>query len=122
MPLSEMVKRCRSASASNPIRVRGGSLTCLSIIQFRNREAFPTRARAIKEAPFSGKWAKAPGFVRHSFTHFHLEIEVYVARFSRRPNFDGVWVTREKLGHTALPTAMKKLIHHALEGKKTRKR
>ncbi len=86
------------------------------------REAFPTRLRAIKEAPFSGKWVKVPGFVRHSFTYFHLEIEVYVARFSRRPIFDGVWVAREKLGHTALPTAMKKLIHHALEGKKTRGR
>ena len=86
------------------------------------RKTFPTRARAIKEVPFSGKWAKVPGFVRHSFTHFHLEIEVYVARFHRRPNFDGAWVTREKLGQAALPTAMKKLIHHALDVKKTRGR
>jgi len=79
------------------------------------RPSFPSPARAKKEVPFSGNWAKVRGILRHSFTHFHLEIEVYVARFSRRPKFDGVWVARDNLGQTALPTAMKKLIHHAFE-------
>ena len=83
------------------------------------RNSFPTRGRAIKEVPIPGKWEKVPGFVRHSFTHFHLEIEVYVARFTRRPKFDGVWVAPEKLSEVALPTAMKKLIHHALDIAKT---
>jgi A/G-specific adenine glycosylase len=77
------------------------------------RQSFPARARALKEAPFAGQWTKVPGFVGHSFTHFHLEIEVYVGRFTRRPKFDGMWVAREKLGASALPTVMKKLLHHA---------
>ncbi len=86
------------------------------------RESFPARARAIKQAPFAGQWDKVPGFVRHSFTHFHLEMEVYVGRFARRPKFNGIWVSPEQLGETALPTVMKKLVHHALESNATRAR
>jgi len=86
------------------------------------RKSFPTRARALKDVPFAGPWTKVPGVVRHSFTHFHLEIEVYVGRFTRRPKFDGMWVTREKFGTTALPTVMKKLVHHGLDANKKRSR
>jgi A/G-specific adenine glycosylase len=78
------------------------------------RKSFPTCGRALKESPVLGKWKKLPGLVRHSFTHFQLELEVYVARFTRRPKFDGVWVSPDKLSKVALPTVMKKLIHHAL--------
>ena len=86
------------------------------------RQSFPSPVRAKNEIPFSGDWAKVPGIVRHSFTHFHLEIEVYVARFSRRPKFDGVWVARDNFGQTALPTAMKKLLDHAFEFKNSARR
>ncbi len=84
------------------------------------RSAFPTRARALKEVPFPGRWSKAPGVVRHSFTHFHLEIEVYVAHFNRRPVFSGKWVAPEGLRETALPTAMRKLVRHALDANEKR--
>ena len=80
------------------------------------------RDGVVKEVPFAGPWTKVPGIVRHSFTHFHLEIEVYVGRFTRRPKFDGMWVTRRKLGATALPTVMKKLVHHGLDANKERAR
>jgi len=86
------------------------------------RSGFPARETALKEVPFAGPWTKLPGVVRHSFTHFHLEIEVYVARFKRRPKFDGVWVACDRLGETALPTAMRKLVQHALEENGTRAR
>jgi len=48
-------------------------------------EKFPSPAAALKQAPFGAKWKKRPGIVRHGFTHFELEIEVYVAEVVKRP-------------------------------------
>jgi A/G-specific adenine glycosylase len=48
-------------------------------------ESFPSRAEALLQAPFRGDWVKRSGVVRHGFTHFELEIEVYVVEVSRRP-------------------------------------
>ncbi len=48
-------------------------------------EKFPSTAQAIKQAPFEADWKKRPGIVRHGFTHFELEIEVYVADIAKRP-------------------------------------
>jgi A/G-specific adenine glycosylase len=48
-------------------------------------ENFPSPARAIKQAPFAATWKKCPGIVRHGFTHFELETEVYVAEVAKRP-------------------------------------
>lgn len=42
-------------------------------------ENFPKRAEALKQAPFQAEWKKLPGIVRHGFTHFELEIEVWEA-------------------------------------------
>jgi A/G-specific adenine glycosylase len=39
----------------------------------------------MKQAPFKAEWKKRVGVVRHGFTHFELEIEVYVAEVSARP-------------------------------------
>lgn len=39
---------------------------------------FPSRRDAVAQAPFSADWRKRTGLVRHGFTHFELEIEVYV--------------------------------------------
>jgi A/G-specific adenine glycosylase len=67
------------------------------------------------EAPFTGKWIKRPGIVRHGFTHFELELEVYAATFARRPNGEGRWVFAADIASAALPTVMRKLIAHALK-------
>jgi A/G-specific adenine glycosylase len=76
-------------------------------------ETFPESALALEEAPFLGQWVKQPGFVRHVFTHFVLELEVYAARFIRRPNGEGLWLSGNELEHAALPTVMRKVIAHA---------
>jgi A/G-specific adenine glycosylase len=52
-------------------------------------ENFPSLAKAIKQAPFEAAWKKRPGIVRHGFTHFELEIEVYVAEVTKRPTHIG---------------------------------
>ncbi len=48
-------------------------------------EEFPSKPEAMKQAPFKADWKKRTGMVRHGFTHFELEIEVYVANVSTRP-------------------------------------
>ena len=89
---------------------------------------FPKPAEALKQAPFKAAWKKLGGVVRHGFTHFELEIEVWTAEVNARPasyqalGADGAspgmtevfWVAVEKLGAVALPTVMRKIVAHAL--------
>ena len=79
-------------------------------------ENFPSKALALKQAPLAADWEKRPGIVRHGFTHFELEIEVYAVTVSKRPVTKGAWVKREKLREVALPTVMRKIVEHALDG------
>ncbi len=48
-------------------------------------EDFPTTAEARSQAPFDAEWRKRTGIVTHGFTHFELEIEVYVAEIAGSP-------------------------------------
>jgi A/G-specific adenine glycosylase len=76
---------------------------------------FPSPKEAMLQAPFRADWSKRPGVVRHGFTHFVLEIEVYVAELDARPKAEGKWVARADLSSVALPTAMRKILEHALD-------
>ena len=49
----------------------------------------PSRKEALKQAPFKAEWKKRAGIVRHGFTHFELEIEVYAADVGKRPPTEG---------------------------------
>jgi A/G-specific adenine glycosylase len=75
-------------------------------------DMFPSSAEAAKQAPFTAKWKKRIGIVRHGFTHFELEIEVYVTDVAKRPAFEGRWV--RDLSTAALPTVMKKIVLHGI--------
>ncbi|MGZ5989160.1 MAG: A/G-specific adenine glycosylase [Rhizomicrobium sp.] len=74
-------------------------------------EDFPSPKDALLQAPFRANWKKRSGLVRHGFTHFELEIEVYAANLGKRPKFEGRWV--EDISTAALPTVMKKIVLHA---------
>lgn len=76
---------------------------------------FPSKAAALKQAPIAAEWKRRSGIVRHGFTHFELEIEVYAATLSKRPVTNGIWMKREKLHEAALPTVMRKIVEHALD-------
>jgi A/G-specific adenine glycosylase len=78
-------------------------------------EKFPLTPHALKQAPFAANWKKRPGIVRHGFTHFELEIEVYAAVVTKRPKTPGEWIARERLGAVALPTVMRKIVEHGLD-------
>jgi A/G-specific adenine glycosylase len=64
-------------------------------------------------------WRRLPGTVRHTFTHFPLELTVYAAtvrRGTRAPKGTR-FVPINALDHEALPTLMRKVIAHALEAR-----
>jgi A/G-specific adenine glycosylase len=77
---------------------------------------------ALKDAPrFAAMkkriaWRHTAGVVRHVFTHFPLELSVYVAELpARTPAPKGTrWVKIAELAGEALPSLMRKVLAHAL--------
>ena len=67
------------------------------------------------EAPTQTKWQILPGKVRHTFTHFHLELDVAVGRCIGSKSIEGIWCPVTEFGAHALPTVMKKIVTHALK-------
>ncbi len=65
-------------------------------------------------APVAAEWHAVPGIVRHVFTHFALELEVWRGRAAGPA--EGVWVPFDRLGDYALPSVMKKVVEHAVRG------
>jgi len=76
-------------------------------------------AEARAAAPVAAKWRALTGVVRHTFTHFHLELAVLAGEV--RVGFSkggGQWVHPDDLSQHALPTVMKKVVAHARFGPK----
>ena len=75
-------------------------------------EDFPPNAKA---APIKASFRKLPGLVRHGFTHFELELEVYRAEGIAPKSAPAAseWAPLGELKRFALPTVMKKVIAHA---------
>ncbi len=77
-----------------------------------------------KSAPFKGRWRKNKcKAVRHTFTHFHLEIDIWLAQAKRTEKLTNVaeeqrcrWVHIAELDSQALPTLMRKIAASAVEG------
>ncbi len=70
---------------------------------------------ASAQAPVRADWTPLPGLVRHTFTHFHLELSVWAGQASAPDRADGRWVALDALGTQALPSVMRKVIRHALK-------
>ena len=51
--------------------------------------------------------------VRHTFTHFHLELDILIGR-NVDDDSDGIWCAVQDLDDHALPTLMKKVARLAL--------
>jgi A/G-specific adenine glycosylase len=83
------------------------------------REGKLSLADALKQAPVPANWKVLEGGVRHTFTHFHLELAVAhaVATTSGLAKLapDTAWCTIDKLDERALPTVMRKVIAHAVK-------
>ena len=67
-------------------------------------------------APFVGpSWKQLPGVVTHTFTHFPLELTVYIAKLGKATTAPAGmrWVHLTELHAEALPNVMRKVAAHA---------
>jgi A/G-specific adenine glycosylase len=77
--------------------------------------AAPSAADPLAAAPLPAAWRSLPGLVRHTFTHFELELEVLAAAAGEGWALaEGIWAPVDRLGDYALPTVMTKVVRHAL--------
>jgi len=74
---------------------------------------------ALAQAPVPARWQILDGIVRHTFTHFHLELTVARAMAAADgpagPAPGMAWCTVDRMTERALPTVMRKVIAHALK-------
>jgi len=68
-------------------------------------------AAQLAHAPLEARWRRLEGAVRHVFTHFSLELTVFVARGGA--GLTGLWTPTATLGEQGLPTLMRKVALHA---------
>ena len=50
---------------------------------------------SLADAPIKAEWTTLPGTVRHTFTHFHLELVVYCSRATGSPHLTASGIRRE---------------------------
>jgi len=74
-------------------------------------------AEAKAEAPVRARWRRLPDPVRHTFTHFHLELTVLTGAVRAGVTDGGLWVPADRLQDYALPSVMKKVIAYASRGR-----
>jgi A/G-specific adenine glycosylase len=81
------------------------------------REGKFSPADALADAPLPARWTLLDGLVRHTFTHFHLELSVARATATTdrlaRLLPGSAWCTLDLLDDRALPTVMRKVIEKA---------
>ncbi|ODA67256.1 putative A/G-specific adenine glycosylase YfhQ [Methyloligella halotolerans] len=72
-------------------------------------------------APLEADWRKKVGLVEHTFTHFHLKLEIYAAEVAEGAALSVAadpgrcrWVARRDLADAALPSLMRKVLRHGL--------
>lgn len=84
------------------------------------REGTLVIAEALKQAPVPARWQVLEGGVRHTFTHFHLELAIAraTATTARLATLapGSAWVMVDKMTERALPTVMRKVIDRAAKG------
>jgi A/G-specific adenine glycosylase len=74
-------------------------------------------ADALRHAPIAADWRVRPAQVRHTFSHFVLELGLAEAATKTPPA--GLWCRSDRLRELALPTVMRKLLRlagHEVDG------
>lgn len=77
----------------------------------------PSFKDVLSEAPIQARWSVKPGYIRHVFSHFELQVTIATATVNKDSikKLDGRWVAYEDLANEALPSLMRKIIHAAQE-------
>jgi A/G-specific adenine glycosylase len=72
-------------------------------------------ASALSVTPVSAKWRKIPTQVNHVFTHFPLQLSVYVARVPKRtrPPQGARFLSAGEIASAAFPSIMRKVLASA---------
>ncbi|WP_421992179.1 A/G-specific adenine glycosylase [Qipengyuania sp.] len=70
-------------------------------------DGWSARGDGTGEAPLAGGW-EAGGVVRHTFTHFALELSVHMQRDAAQPAGEGEWWPLDTLDDAGLPTLFAK--------------
>ena len=62
--------------------------------------------------PLEASWSKSVASVEHTFTHFHLELEIWRSRtaLTAAPGDSHIWVPRDDIHAEALPSLMRKIV------------
>ena len=83
------------------------------------REGPFVAATSLAEVPVPARWVVMDGLVRHTFTHFHLELTIAraIATTGRLAELapGTTWCELDRLTERALPTVMRKVIAHAVK-------
>ncbi len=75
----------------------------------------PGDAAVSAQQPLAARWRRLPGLVRHTFSHFHLELGIVAAQAGDGwRKAEGLWVPVDRLGDQALPSVMVKVVRLAL--------
>jgi len=69
---------------------------------------------ARRLAPLAAPWRPLTGLVRHTFTHFHLELAVWAASVRLGDPKLGLWWPLDRIEEQALPSLYRKVVRHAL--------
>ena len=97
------------------LRKRGdtGLLAGMSEVPTTNWNSRQDGGIGAGAAPLKADW-KRKGHVRHTFTHFHLELEVWFGQVTEAGNLDGWWSKPDDLPGEALPTVFRKVLEVAI--------
>lgn len=91
----------------------GGMLAGMAQIPTSDWSAKRDGKTGLAAAPFAGDWQYCDT-VRHTFTHFHLTLEIWQINVEEICGLQGWWVELAGLEAEALPSLMKKAIIQAL--------
>lgn len=70
----------------------------------------------VAAPPVPARWRDVPGTVEHTFSHFHLILQVRRARLAKPAKIDGRFVAPDRLDDEALPSLMRKVMARVLVG------
>lgn len=92
------------------IRRRPASGLLGGLMEFPTSEWRETPVSVPEGAPVETGWHPVGLSVRHTFTHFHLDLAIFTGRLDQRsPDPEGRWIEPERLTSVALPTLMRKV-------------
>lgn len=81
--------------------------------------AWETKVKSSVHPPIEAIWQKRKALIEHTFTHFHLQLEVWTTEISHQPDLlsegEYTWVHKNQLGPEALPSLMRKVAAAMLE-------